>query len=155
MKARPSGKCIACCPACASSTSGGRSRGWSQGFGGFDSGPNHAKSTTLFFLGGEIQENHLFHYGLIGVNSCLIKRWEGKTSTWRMIFFLSVLFGSQMLHGPWVRPMLRWLMGFGGVQLFELFGTKRSEQIKQNSLQGRALNQPCGLVAWTCLDTCF
>ena len=50
--------------------------------------------------------------------------WEGETSTWGMIFFLSVLFGSQMLHGPWVRPMLRWLMGYGDVQLFELFGTK-------------------------------
>lgn len=60
-----------------------------------------------------------------------------------------------MLHGPWVRPMLRWLMGYGDVQLFELFGTKRSEQIKQNSWQGRALNQPSGLVAWTWLDTCF
>ena len=81
--------------------------------------------------------------------------WEGETSTWRMIFFLSVLFGSQMLHGPWVRPMLRWLMGYGDVQLLELFGTKRSEQIKQNSWQGRALNQPSGLVAWTWLDTCF
>ena len=115
-----------------------------------------AKSCQIYnpvFLGGKSKKIISSTMGCLVWIPALFKRWEGETSTWRMISFLSVLLGTCYITMGQTDVTLA--DGVWWCELFELFGTKRSEQIKQNSWQGRALNQPSGLVAWTCLDTGF